>query len=169
MRSSSRMPRGVVPRLGWTCAFLPMTRILHPFCGPHWPVCHTHCSIRWPMCFGQCPLVVGISREVVLSNLERAFPDESEPANAPHARKFYHPPWPRSSWSPCGIFMRPRESCSSAITMSIPKCWPLSNKPPGVLLSCGHYGNWERYAVTAGGALPIAGDGRVQAAVQCLL
>ena len=32
---------------------------------------------------------------------------------------------------------------------------PYADKPPGVLLSCGHYGNWERYAVTTGDALPL--------------
>ena len=32
---------------------------------------------------------------------------------------------------------------------------PYADKAPGVLLSCGHYGNWERYAVTSGDALPL--------------
>lgn len=97
----------------------------------------------------------GYRRDVVLANLQRAFPDQPESERVASAQQFYvH--LAEVLVESLRHFHAGKDELSARFHHVNPEVLaPFADKPPGVLMCCGHYGNWERYAVTAGGALPI--------------
>ena len=97
----------------------------------------------------------GYRKKVVLSNLERAFPDENPAWRKRTAKAFFTHLAEVLVESIRHFHAKEAELLKRYHHVNPEVLEPFLNRPPGVLLSCGHYGNWERYAVTAGASLPM--------------
>jgi KDO2-lipid IV(A) lauroyltransferase len=97
----------------------------------------------------------GYRKKVVLANLERVFPEENAAWHVKTARNFYTHLAEVLVESLRHFHAGEAELLKRYHHVNPEVLDPFVNRPPGVLLSCGHYGNWERYAVTAGAALPL--------------
>ncbi len=97
----------------------------------------------------------GYRKQVVLANLERVFPEKTATERRSIARGFYTH-LAEVLVESIKLFRADRSDLAKRFHHVNPEVLaPYADKPPGVLLSCGHYGNWERYAVTSGDALPM--------------
>ena len=132
-----------------------MTRLLHHlFVGP---IGRLPYAVLYPFADLLATLLwwSGYRKKVVLANLERAFPEKSTSERLHIARRFYvH--LAEVLVESIKLFRADRVALAERFHHVNPEVLaPYADKPPGVLLSCGHYGNWERYAVTTGDALPL--------------
>ena len=132
-----------------------MTRLLHTlFVGPlgrlpYW--------MLYPIADGLATLLwwSGYRKKVVLGNLERAFPEKPAAERMSIARGFYTH-LSEVIVESLKLFRADRDDLAKRFHHVNPEVLaPYADRAPGVLLSCGHYGNWERYAVTSGDALPL--------------
>lgn len=132
-----------------------MTRLLHTlFVGP---IGRLPYAVLYVIADGLATLLwwSGYRKKVVLGNLERAFPNAPSAERIRIARDFYTH-LAEVIVESVKLFRVDRTALENRFHHVNPEVLaPYANKPPGVLLSCGHYGNWERYAVTAGDALPL--------------
>ena len=97
----------------------------------------------------------GYRKRVVLANLKRAFPEKDATWLKKTARNFYTHLAEVVVESLRHFHAGEAELLKRFHHVNPEVLAPYANRAPGVLLSCGHYGNWERYAVTAGAALPL--------------
>ena len=97
----------------------------------------------------------GYRKKVVLSNLERAFPEEDQAWRKRTAKAFFTHLAEVLVESIRHFHASEAELLKRYHHVNPEVLEPFLNRAPGVLLSCGHYGNWERYAVTAGASLPM--------------
>ena len=132
-----------------------MTRLLHTlFVGPigrlpYW--------MLYPIADGLATLLwwTGYRKKVVLSNLAGVFPEKSEAERTRIARDFFTH-LAEVLVESLKHFRADRADLAERFHHVNPEVLaPFADQAPGVLLSCGHYGNWERYAVTSGDALPL--------------
>ena len=132
-----------------------MTRVLHTlFVGPIgrlpygmlYPIADVLATLLWWS---------GYRKKVVLANLQRAFPEKSDTERTAIARQFFTH-LAEVIVESLKHFKADRAELAERFHHVNPEVLaPYANQAPGVLLSCGHFGNWERYAVTAGDALPL--------------
>jgi len=132
-----------------------MTRLLHILLVgpigrlPYWmlyPIADVLSTLLWWS---------GYRKKVVLGNLERVFAEKSLSERRRIARTFYTH-LAEVLVESLKHFSTDRSDLAMRFHHVNPEVLdPYVHKAPGVLFSCGHYGNWERYAVTAGDALPL--------------
>ena len=132
-----------------------MTRLLHTlFVGP---IGRLPYGILYPIADVLATLLwwSGYRKKVVLANLQRAFPEKSTAERTAIARQFFTH-LAEVIVESLKHFKADRAELAERFHHVNPEVLaPYANQAPGVLLSCGHFGNWERYAVTAGDALPL--------------
>jgi len=132
-----------------------MTRLLH--CLIVAPLGRLPYGLLYPLADALATLLwwSGYRRKVILANLSRAFPEWSETERKQTAKQFYvH--LAEVLLESLRHFHAGRDELLQRFHHVNPEVLaPFKDRAPGVLLCCGHYGNWERYAVTAGAALPL--------------
>ena len=132
-----------------------MTRLLHTlFVAPLGRLPH---AVLYPIADVLSTLLwwSGYRKKVVLANLQRAFPEKSATERQAIARQFFTH-LAEVIVESLKHFKANRDDLAKRFHHVNPGVLaPFADRPPGVLLSCGHYGNWERYAVTAGDSLPL--------------
>lgn len=132
-----------------------MTRILHALFVA--PIGRLPYAVLYPLAdmLSQCLWWSGYRRTVVESNLKRVFPEMTAVELRRTARQFYTHLAEVLVESLRHFHAGPEELLKRFHHVNPEVLAPYADKPPGVLLSCGHFGNWERFAVTAGAALPL--------------
>lgn len=99
--------------------------------------------------------VTGYRKKVVEANIARVFPDRSAAWRREVARGFYRHLTSVMVESVRNFRASDAELLDRMHHVNPEILAPYADLPQGVLLACGHYGNWERYAITSGGALPL--------------
>jgi KDO2-lipid IV(A) lauroyltransferase len=99
--------------------------------------------------------ISGYRKKVVQANVDRVFPAKSASWRRDVVRGFYRHLTSVMVESVRNFRASERELLERMHHLNPEVLLPFADLPQGVLLACGHYGNWERYAVTSGRALPM--------------